>query len=78
MLTMLLYLNGVENGIEGRETHLFAKGEQKISVQPKTGRALFFRHGHTSGSVLHAGASVSGSVAKYVARINVMYDLNPR
>lgn len=78
MLTMLLYLNGVENGIEGGETHLFAKGEQKISVQPKTGRALFFRHGHTSESVLHAGAAVSGSVAKYVARINVMYDFNLR
>lgn len=74
MLTMLLYLNGHEDGIEGGETHLYAKGTLAASIPPKRGRALFFRHGHTSGSVLHAGSQVAGPVSKYVARINVMYD----
>lgn len=75
MLTMLLYLNGPEVGYTGGETHLYNKGELAVSVTPKCGRALFFRHGHTKGSVLHAGAPVSGPASKYVARINVMYDL---
>jgi hypothetical protein len=73
-LTMLLYMNGTEDGIEGGETVLFDQGEQRVSVSPKTGRALFFRHGHSRGSVLHAGARITGQVAKYVARINVMYE----
>lgn len=73
-LTMLLYLNGAEDGIEGGDTVLFDAGEQKASVRPKTGRALFFRHGHSRGSVLHAGATLTGPVSKYVARINVMYE----
>lgn len=74
-LTMLLYMNGAEDGIEGGETVLYDEGEQRVSVKPKTGRALFFRHGHSRGSVLHAGATLTGTVSKYVARINVMYDL---
>lgn len=73
-LTMLLYMNGAEDGIEGGETVLFDHGEQHVSVSPKTGRALFFRHGSNRGSVLHAGARITGHVSKYVARINVMYD----
>jgi len=73
-LTMLLYMNGAEDGIEGGDTVLYDEGEPRIRVQPKTGRALFFRHGHGKGSVLHAGAPLTGKSAKYVARINVMYD----
>jgi 2OG-Fe(II) oxygenase superfamily len=73
-LTMLLYMNGSEDGIEGGDTVLYDQGEQKISVRPKAGRALFFRHGGSRGSVLHAGAKLTGNVPKYVARINVMYD----
>lgn len=75
MLTMVLYLNGHEDGIDGGDTVLFDDGEPKVSVSPKTGRALFFRHGQTRGSVLHAGAPIRGRVSKYVARINVMFDL---
>lgn len=74
-LTMLLYLNGEENGIIGGETVLYDKGEPQISIVPKTGRALFFRHGHSKGSVLHAGAPLTGPVSKYVARINIMYEI---
>lgn len=75
MITMLLYLNGVEDGIEGGDTLLFERGQQKAAVSPKKGRALFFRHGHSTGSVLHSGARLLGETSKYVARINVMYRL---
>lgn len=75
MLTMLLYLNGAEDGLVGGSTTLYDKGELRASVTPRTGRALFFRHGSNRDSVLHAGETLTGEVPKYVARINVMYDL---
>ena len=75
MLTMLLYLNGAEDGIIGGETVLYDKGEGGARITPKTGRALFFRHGQNRGSVLHAGATLGAGTSKYVARINIMYDL---
>jgi hypothetical protein len=75
MLTMLLYLNGAEDGLEGGSTTLYDKGELLASVTPRTGRAMFFRHGSNRDSVLHAGDRLTGDVPKYVARINVMYDL---
>ena len=75
MLTMLLYLNGAEDGIIGGETVLYDKGEDGARVTPTTGRALFFRHGQNRGSVLHAGARLGKGTSKYVARINIMYDL---
>ena len=75
MLTMLLYLNGAEDGLEGGSTTLYDKGELRAAITPRTGRALFFRHGSNRDSVLHAGDRLTGDVPKYVARINVMYDL---
>ena len=75
MLTMLLYLNGAEDGIIGGDTVLYDRGEVQARVTPRTGRALFFRHGQTRGSVLHAGATLGRGTSKYVARINIMYDL---
>ncbi|MBX2837299.1 MAG: 2OG-Fe(II) oxygenase [Gammaproteobacteria bacterium] len=72
-LTMLLYLNGHESGIEGGETKLFGPNQSFVSVAPKTGRALFFRHGQTLDSVMHEGTRIAGNVSKYVARINVLY-----
>lgn len=75
MLSMLLYLNGVEEGVEGGDTLLIeVDGRPVHRITPKAGRALFFRHGIHSRSVLHAGDSVSGDTPKYVARINVMYE----
>jgi hypothetical protein len=56
-------------------TVLYDKGEHKAEVIPKTGRALFFRHGQNRDSVLHAGAMLGHGTSKYVARINIMYDL---
>jgi hypothetical protein len=74
-LTMLLYLNGHENGIEGGQTRLYRADRTSVMVNPQKGRALFFRHGHSVDSVLHEGVTVTGTTSKYVARINVMYHL---
>lgn len=74
-LTMLLYLNSHEDGIQGGETYLYDQGDLKHAIAPKKGRALFFRHGRERSSVLRGGARVTGTVSKYVARINVLYGL---
>ena len=73
-LTMLLYLNGPQDGVVGGHTRLYRPDRGAVAVVPCAGAALFFRHGFGPGSVLHEGARVQGGVAKYVARINVMYD----
>ena len=72
-LTMILYLNGPEDGVQGGNTRLLAADGQWVDVVPSTGSALFFRHGFTPDSVIHIGDRVKGPVPKYVARINVMY-----
>jgi len=72
-LTMLLYLNGPEDGVVGGQTRLLGRDGQWVDVVPKKGAALFFRHGSHPASVVHVGERVSGGVAKYVARINVLY-----
>ena len=74
-LTMLLYLNGPEDGVRGGNTRLYRAEGGAVDVLPKKGAALFFRHGFGPGSVLHEGARVLGDVPKYVARINVLYEL---
>lgn len=72
-LSMLLYLNGPEDGVEGGSTRLYRPDRGHVDVTPKKGSALFFRHGFGPQSVLHEGSRVFGDVSKYVARINVMY-----
>lgn len=72
-LTLLLYLNGPENGVCGGATRLFDHHNRAVDIIPRTGAALFFRHGIHPQSVSHIGMRVSGPVAKYVARVNVMY-----
>ena len=72
-LTMLLYLNGVQDGVQGGQTRLFTRQGRAVDVTPSRGSALFFRHGFGPASVVHEGCRVQGPVAKYVARINVMY-----
>lgn len=76
-LTMLLYLNGPEEGVQGGNTRLFRPDGSAVDVQPRKGSALFFRHGFGPHSVRHIGCRVSGPVSKYVARINVMYSDSP-
>lgn len=73
-LTMLLYLNGPAEGVQGGATRLFRRDGSWHDVTPSRGSALFFRHGFSLGSVQHIGCQVRGPVPKYVARINVMYD----
>ncbi len=73
-LTMLLYLNGPEDGVTGGNTRLFGRDGRYVDVTPKKGAALFFRHGFGLESVLHEGCRVHGHVPKYVARINVLYE----
>ena len=72
-LTMILYLNDPTDGVEGGNTRLLAKDGRWIDVVPRTGSALFFRHGFTPESVIHIGDRVRGLTPKYVARINVMF-----
>ena len=74
MMSMLLYLNGSQDGLDGGETLLMNGSEIVHRVVPESGRALFFRHGIHPGSVMHAGAPVVGLIKKYVVRINVMYE----
>jgi hypothetical protein len=73
-LTMLLYLNGPGDGVQGGNTRLLSPNGHWVDVVPQKGSALFFRHGFTPDSVPHIGARVSGAVPKYVARINVLYE----
>lgn len=75
-LSMLLYLNDADDGVEGGATRLFhTSGDGSyVDVAPKKGSALFFRHGFGSDSVMHMGTRVSGDVPKYVVRLNVLYD----
>ena len=74
MMSMLLYLNGSQDGLSGGETLLMNGAEIVHRVVPESGRALFFRHGIHPGSVMHSGAPTVGLIKKYVIRINVMYE----
>ena len=73
MLTMILYLNGLEDGVVGGQTRLLGRTGTVVDVTPSKGSALFFRHGFDMKSVMHEGCRVTGDAAKYVARVNVMY-----
>lgn len=72
-LTMLLYLNGPNDGVQGGSTRLYGRDGSGSDVTPRKGSALFFRHGFGAHSVVHQGCRVTGSIPKYVARINVLY-----
>lgn len=72
-LTMLLYLNGTESGVKGGATRLYDRNNNGYDSSPRTGDALFFRHGFGPDSVRHKGCEVVGDKAKYVIRINIMY-----
>jgi len=74
-LSMLLYLNGPQDGVLGGDTRLFGRGGVTVDVTPCKGSALFFRHGFSEDSVMHEGTVVTGSTKKYVARVNVLYSL---
>lgn len=73
-LSMLVYLNGPADGVQGGHTRLFRRDGHWHDVMPTKGSALLFRHGFGPHSVAHSGLPVAGKVPKYVARINVMYE----
>lgn len=74
-LSMLLYLNDENDGVQGGATRLFPfdKSIDPVDVAPRKGSALFFRHGFGHDSVLHMGTQVRSGTPKYVARINILY-----
>ena len=72
-LTMVLYLNGPEDGVSGGCTRLFRRDGAWVDVLPRKGSAVFFRHGFGPDSVVHEGRQVDAGASKYVARINIMY-----
>ena len=73
-MSILVYLNGPEDGVVGGETRLWrSDGKRFVDVQPRKGRALFFRRG-SSDAVLHAGLPIAaGSTPKTIALINLAY-----
>jgi 7-cyano-7-deazaguanine synthase in queuosine biosynthesis len=73
-MTLLIYLNGPEDGVQGGLTTLFCPSGKTIEVAPKKGNAICFCHGPGDDSVVHEGSTVFGEVAKYVAKVNVVYE----
>ena len=73
-MSILFYLNDESDGVVGGHTRLWsADGSRYVDVQPRKGRALFFRRG-SSDAVLHAGLPIAtGSEPKVMALINLAY-----
>ena len=74
-MSILIYLNGAEEGLKGGETRLWsADGSRWVDVTPKKGRALFFRRG-SPDAVQHAGLPVDqdSERPKIMALINLAY-----
>jgi len=72
--TLLLYLTGYEDGVEGGETLFYRNGkgtsEEVIKAPLTRGTALLHRHGREC--MLHEGSPVVRGV-KYVLRTDVMF-----
>lgn len=72
--TLLIYLTGVEDGVQGGETVFYPNGKAKASeaiVAPLTrGTALLHRHGNEC--LLHEGSQVRNGT-KYVLRSDIMF-----
>ncbi|KAJ7751964.1 hypothetical protein B0H16DRAFT_1546921 [Mycena metata] len=72
--TLLLYLTGYEDGVEGGETLFYPSGrptsEDVIKAPLKRGTALLHRHGRDC--MLHEGSPVVAGI-KYVLRSDVMF-----
>jgi len=66
--TMLLYLS--EDVVGGHTIFYDARGRERCRVAPKTGRALYFRHGEELPE--HEGEAVRGGI-KYVLRSDVLF-----
>ncbi|KAH9981357.1 hypothetical protein BGW80DRAFT_1162834 [Lactifluus volemus] len=72
--TLLVYLTGVEDGVQGGETIFYpnskAKASEAMAVPLTRGTALLHRHGNEC--LLHEGSQVRNGT-KYVLRSDVMF-----
>jgi len=72
--TLLIYLTGVEDGVQGGETVFYpnskAKASEAMAVQLTRGTALLHRHGNEC--LLHEGSKVR-SGTKYILRSDIMF-----
>ncbi|VDC06552.1 unnamed protein product [Peniophora sp. CBMAI 1063] len=70
--TLLIYLSGLEDGVQGGETIFYNNDKKKTPiVAPLTrGTALLHRHGHEC--MLHEGSEVKAGT-KYILRSDVMF-----
>jgi len=73
--TALVYISGVEDGLQGGATRCYymSKTGRFVDVKPRKGSILYFRHGRDE-SVLHQGMPVRGDVPKYVVRSSLLYN----
>jgi 2OG-Fe(II) oxygenase superfamily len=70
--TLLVYLTGVEDGVQGGETVFYeGRDEKEIIVSIERGLALLHRHGG-SDCLLHEGRTVTKG-AKWVLRSDLMF-----
>lgn len=68
--TLLIYLTGIEDGVQGGETAFRTNEGKDIVVGLNRGTALLHRHGRDC--LLHEGKEVKGGV-KWVLRSDVLF-----
>lgn len=68
--TLLIYLTGIEDGVQGGETAFRSKEGKEIVVHLNRGTALLHRHGRDC--LLHEGKEVSSGI-KWVLRSDVLF-----
>ncbi|KAI0256632.1 hypothetical protein BJV78DRAFT_294774 [Lactifluus subvellereus] len=72
--TLLVYLTGVEDGVQGGETIFYpnskAKASEAMAVPLTRGTALLHRHGNEC--LLHEGSQVRNGI-KYILRSDIMF-----
>ncbi|EKM83063.1 hypothetical protein AGABI1DRAFT_118456 [Agaricus bisporus var. burnettii JB137-S8] len=72
--TLLIYLSGIEDGVEGGETVFYReeRGKPRESIVPQLNRGTALLHRHGQNCMLHEGSPVK-SGTKYVLRSDLMF-----
>ncbi|KAF8162884.1 hypothetical protein B0H34DRAFT_298851 [Crassisporium funariophilum] len=72
--TLLIYLTGIEDGVEGGETLFYReqKGEPRKVITPPLRRGTALLHRHGQECMLHEGSPVNKGT-KYVLRSDLMF-----
>eukprot|EP00930_Biecheleria_cincta_P071288 TRINITY_DN58801_c0_g1_i1.p1 TRINITY_DN58801_c0_g1~~TRINITY_DN58801_c0_g1_i1.p1 ORF type:complete len:238 (+),score=29.46 TRINITY_DN58801_c0_g1_i1:338-1051(+) len=68
--TLLIYLSGSEEGMNGGETAFYSGGKEILRVTPVAGSALIHRHG--ASCLLHESLPVSHGI-KYILRSDIVF-----